>query len=102
MALLHLRKRLTILYAEFNFFGFLLSRLKGIYNPCAIHTQVKKQVSVVRIFFAGLFAIISKSINQILLDAQVSEIKKSITDNKRIRYVTRQYKPNTYSYTKIT
>ena len=30
---------LTILYAMFNFIGFLFSLLKGIYNTCAIHTH---------------------------------------------------------------
>ena len=54
MALLHLKK-LTILYAMFNFIGFFFSLLKGIYNTCAIHTQVNRQASVARIQFAGFF-----------------------------------------------
>ena len=81
MALLHLRK--TILYAMFNFLGFLFSLSKGIYNTCAIHTQVNKQASVARIFFAGFFGIFSTSINKILLDAQIKEYntKLSTTPN---------------------
>ena len=39
----------------FNFIGFLFSLLKGIYNTCAIHTQVSRQASVARILFAGFF-----------------------------------------------
>ena len=35
----------------FNFIGFLFSLLKGIYNACAIHTQVNRQASVARILF---------------------------------------------------
>ena len=64
---------LTILYATFNFIGFLFSRLKGIYNTCAIHTQGNRQASVARILFAGFFGIFSSSINKILLDAQIKE-----------------------------
>ena len=77
MALLHLRK-LTILYAMFNFIGFLFSLLKGIYNTCAIHTQVNRQASVARILFAGFFGIFSTSINKILLDAQIKEYNTKI------------------------
>ena len=46
-------ERLTILYAMFNFIGFLSSLLKGIYNTCAIHTQVNRQARVARIHFVG-------------------------------------------------
>ena len=38
----YILERLTIVYAMFNFLEFLFSLLKGIYNTCAIHTQVKK------------------------------------------------------------
>ena len=58
----------------FNFIGFLFSLLKGIYNTCAIHTQVNRQASVARILFAGFFGIFSSSINKILLDAQIKDI----------------------------
>ena len=51
----YILERLTILYAMFNFLGFLFSLLKGIYNTCAIHTQVNKPASVTRILFAGFF-----------------------------------------------
>ena len=57
----------------FNFLGFLFSLLKGIYNTCAIPTQVNRQASVARILFAGFFRILSSSINKILLDAQIKE-----------------------------
>ena len=60
----------------FNFIGFLFSLLKGIYNTCAIHTQVNRQASVARILFTGFFGVFSSSINKIFLDAQV---KKNIT-----------------------
>ena len=36
----YILERLTILYANFNLIGFLFSLLKGIYNTCAIHTQL--------------------------------------------------------------
>ena len=69
----YILEKLTILYAMFNFIGFLFSLLKGIYNTCAIHTQVNRHASVARILFAGFFGIFSSSINKILLDAQIKE-----------------------------
>ena len=51
----YILEKLTILYAMFNFIGFIVSLLKGIYNTCAIHTQVNRQASVARILFAGFF-----------------------------------------------
>ena len=75
-------ERLTILYAMFSFFGFLFSLLKGIYNKCAIHTQVNKKASVARILLAGFFGTFSTSNNKILLNAQINESKKlSTTSN---------------------
>ena len=65
----------------FNFFGFLFSLLKGIYNTCAMHTHVNRQASVARIIFAGLFGILSTSINKILLDAHNCNTKLSTTPN---------------------
>ena len=62
----------------FNFIGFLFSLLKGIYNTCAIHTQVNRQASVARILFVGFFGIFSTSINKILLDAQIKEYNTKI------------------------
>ena len=59
----YILERLVILYARFNCLGFLLSLLKGIYNTCAIHTQVNKQASVARILFAGFFGLFSTSMN---------------------------------------
>ena len=41
----YILERLIILYAMFNFIGFLFSRLKGIYNTCAIHTHTSKPPS---------------------------------------------------------
>ena len=78
-------ERLTILYAMFNFIGFLFSLLKGIYNTCAIHTQVNRQASVARILFAGFFGIFSSSKNKILLDAQIKEYNTKLAT-----------RPNTY------
>ena len=69
----------------FNFFGFFFSLRKGIYNTCAIHTQVNRQASVARILFAGFFGIFSSSINKILLDAQIKEYNTKLSTN-----------PNTY------
>ena len=74
--LYYILERLTIIYAMFNFLGFLFSLLKGIYNTCAIHTQVNKQARVARILFAGFFEIVSTSINK----------KTFRRSNKRIRY----------------
>ena len=59
----YILERLIILYAMFNFIGYLFSLLKGIYNTCAIHTQVNRQASVARILFAGFFGTFSSSIN---------------------------------------
>ena len=81
----YILERLTILYAMFNFIGFLFSLLKGIYNTCAIHTQVNRQASVARILFAGFFGIFSSSINKILIDAQIKEYNSKLSTN-----------PNTY------
>ena len=81
----YILERFTILYAMFNFIGFFFSLLKGIYNTCAIHTQVNRQASVARILFAGFFGIFSSSIKKILLDAQITEYNTKIST-----------KPNTY------
>ena len=70
----------------FNFIGFLFSLLKGIYNTCAIHTQVNQQASVVRTLFAAFFGIFSSSIKKILLDAQIKEYNTKIST-----------RPNTYN-----
>ena len=76
-------EKLTILYAMFKFLGFFFSLVKGIYNTCAIHTQVNKQASVARILVAGFFDIFSTSKNKILLDAQIKDYntKLSTTPN---------------------
>ena len=63
----------------FNFIGFILSLLKGIYNTCAIDTHVNRQASVARILFAGFFEIFSSSINKILLDAQIKEYNTKVS-----------------------
>ena len=82
----YILEKLTILYAMFNFIGFLFSLLKGVCNTCAIHTQVNRQASVVRILFAGFFGSFSTSINKILLDAQIKEYNTKIST-----------RPNTYN-----
>ena len=84
MALLHLRK-IDYIIRMFNFIGFFFSLLKGIYNKCAIHTQVNRQASVAGILFAGFFGIFSTSKNKILLDAQIKEYNTKISTT-----------PNTY------
>ena len=81
----YILERLTILYAMFNFIGFLFSLLKGIYNTCAIHTQVSRQASVALILFAGFFGLFSSFINKILLDAQIKEYNTKLAT-----------RPNTY------
>ena len=67
----------------FTFIGSVFSFLKGIYNTCAINTQVNRQASVARILFAGFFGKFSTSTNKILLDAQIKEYntKLSTTPN---------------------
>ena len=65
-------------YAMCNFFGFLFSCLKGIWNTCAKHTQVNKQASVARILLAGFSGIFSKSNYKFLSDAQISKYNKQI------------------------
>ena len=84
----YILERLPILYAMFKFIGFLFFLLKGIYNICAIHTQVNRQASVARILFAGFFGIFSTSRNKILLDAQIKEYITKISTS-----------PNTYDET---
>ena len=79
----YILETLTILYAMFNFIGFLFSLLKGIYNTCAIHTQVNRQASVARIVFAGFFGIFSTSLNKILLDAQIKKYKTKISTTSK-------------------
>ena len=85
MAILHLRK-IDYLIRNVNYIGFLFSLLKGIYNTCAIHTQVNRQASVARTIFAGFFGIFSSSINKIVLDAQIKEYNTKLSTN-----------PNTYN-----
>ena len=75
----YILEKLTILYAMFNFIGFLFSLLKGIYNTCAIHTQVNRQANVARILFAGFFGISSSSVKKKLLDAQLKEYNTKIS-----------------------
>ena len=55
----YILERLTILYAMFNFIGFIFSLLKGIYNTCAIYKQVHRQASSARKLLAGFFGIFS-------------------------------------------
>ena len=81
----YILERLTIIYAMFNFIGFLFSLLNGIYNTCAILTQVNRQARVARIHFAGFFGFFSTSVNEKLLDAQIKEYKTKLLT-----------KPNTY------
>ena len=83
---------MTILYAMFNFIGFLFSLLKGIYKTCAIHTQVSRQASVARIIFAGFFGIFSTSINKLLSDAQIKEYKtkQSTAQTHMTNFITKQ------------
>ena len=69
----YILEKLTILYAMFNFIGFLFS-------------QVNRQASVARILFAGVFGIFSSSISKILLDAQIKEYNTKIST-----------RPNTYN-----
>ena len=66
-------ERLTILYVMFNFIESNFSLLKGVFDTCAVQTQVNRQAGVARILFAGFFGIFSTSINKILLDAQIKE-----------------------------
>ena len=84
MALLHLRK-IDYLIRYVQLYRIFFSLLKGIYNTCAIHTQVNRQASVARILFAGCFGIFSSSINKILLDAQIKEYNTKLAA-----------RPNTY------
>ena len=67
----YMLEKLTILYAMFNFFGFLFSLLRGIYNTCALHAQVSKQASVASVLFAGFLGIFYYLNNPILQDAQI-------------------------------
>ena len=83
--LYYILERMAISYAMFNFMGFFFSLLKGIYNTCAIHTQVNRQASLARIIFAEFFGIFSSSINKTLLDAQIKEYNTKLAA-----------RPNTY------
>ena len=75
----YILKTLTILYAMFNFIAFIFSLLNRIYITCAIHTQVKRQASVVRILSSGFFGIFTTSINKKLLDARIKEYNTKIS-----------------------
>ena len=75
MDLLYIRK-IDYIIRNVLFIVFLFLPITRIYNTCAIHTQIKRQASVARIFFAGFagfFGIISTSINKLLFDAQISD-----------------------------
>ena len=78
----YILERLTILYAMFNFIGFLFSLLKEIYNSGAKHTQVNRKASVARILVEGFFGIFSSSRNKILLDAQIKEYNTKLSTNR--------------------
>ena len=69
----------------FTFIGLLFSLLKGINETCAILTQVNRLASVARILFAGFFGIFSTSINEKILDSQISEknLKKNYLQNRK-------------------
>ena len=44
------------------------------------HTQVSKQTGVARMFFAEFFGMFSTFFNKILLDAQIKEYNKKLTN----------------------
>ena len=44
-----------------------------------MHIQVVKQAIVAHVLFAGLFGIISNSLNKIRLDAQMNEYNKKLS-----------------------
>ena len=68
--------------------------LKGIYNTCAIHTQVNRQAGVARIFFAGFSGIFSTSINKTLLEAQIKEYNTKLSTTPKT-YDGSQHNTNT-------
>ena len=82
----YILERLTMLYAMFNFIGFLFCLLKGIYNTCAIHTQVNRQASVARILFCLIFW------NFFYINKQ----NAFRCTNKRIKLKKKSITPNTY------
>ena len=84
MALLYLRK-IDYFICNVYFLGFLFSFLEGIFNTCAIHTQLNKKASVARILFAGFFGKFSTSIKKIILDAHINE------DNKKLSFTRNTY-----------
>ena len=92
MAILHLRKINYI--TQCLFFWLTFSLLKGIYNTCIIHTQIKIQASAARILFAGFFGIFSSSIKKILLDAQITEYNTKLS-SKQNTYDESQHNTNT-------
>ena len=80
----------------FIFIGFLFSLLKGIYNTCAIHTQVNRQASVARILFAGFFGFFSTLRKKIFLDAQKNRIQyQTINNTEHIWRFTEQHEYST-------
>ena len=101
----YISERLIILYAKFNYIGFISSLLKGIYNPCAIHTQVNRQASVARKLFAGFFGTFSTSINKTLLDFQKKEYKQNYQQNRTHmmnRKIKQMYQPQHHNYQTYT
>ena len=73
--LYYVLERLTILYAMFNFIRFLFSLINENSKTSAIQTQVNRQASVARLFFAGFIQIPSTAI-RIFFHAKYSEYKK--------------------------
>ena len=61
----------------FNFIGSLFSLLKGIYNTCAIHTQLNRQASVARILFAGFLEFFPPQFKNSALTLRLATITKS-------------------------
>ena len=83
MALLHFGKiDYTIRNVCFSWIYF-LSLERNLQYMRNTHTQVKKQASVARILFAGVFGIFFTSTNKILLDTKIKEYntKLSTTPN---------------------
>ena len=78
MASLYTRK-IDYIIRNDSVLGFRFSLIKGVYNRCAIVTQVNEQASVARAVFAVVFGIFSTAINEIILEAQISEYNKKLS-----------------------
>ena len=81
MALLYIKKIDKIIRYVFSWTSVFTT--KGVYDTCAVHTQVNRQASVALIFVCRIFRKFFHLFYEILLDAQTSADKKNHLQNPK-------------------